>query len=392
MSHAHVMTDEKIKAAARTDAAGNHPATDATLLSPSEMDIFSLCEKEAKKKFNSKGIIGQLEQLDSKIKAGQEKLEQDFKTRVAQIEEDFKAACERNSACRHFKNAEMHHDRLAHAFNIRFKELNRMPYRDIAHWLYISIAILIGIGEVPLNAMVFRIFGDNELMTWVMSLIIGLILPFAAHFVGQKVRQHGEGFSLANALKACFFSAIIIGALYSITLMRQEYLHNESASIGLAPEVVSASFLFFWVNLAIFATAIVVAYMAHDPIPGYQQQERDLRKAEKALTRAGEAWDREGENIRRKKSEELAKAEKEKNSRQSDIKKIMGDYDKILREGQEIERYWQSNCQNGISVYRAENKRHRTDHAPQYFDDPIQWNLILQGYREKLDNNEGIAA
>ena len=77
-------------------------------------------------------------------------------------------------------------------------------------------AIAIFLGEIPLNALVFEIFGENQVMTWIMATIIGLAVPISAHFIGIKFREHPDGVNYANLLKGTFALAVIGAALYSL--------------------------------------------------------------------------------------------------------------------------------------------------------------------------------
>jgi NADH:ubiquinone oxidoreductase subunit 4 (subunit M) len=140
-------------------------------------------------------------------------------------------------------------------------------------------AIAIFAGEIPLNALVFQIFGENQIMTWVMAAIIGLSVPLAAHFIGIKFREESEGYRFGNIFKGILAFGTIVAALYGLSVMRQTYLSEFREELGLTEMLVETSFMFFWLNIAVLAAAIMIAYLSHDPAPGYQEAKAELQRA-----------------------------------------------------------------------------------------------------------------
>lgn len=329
-----------------------------------------------------------LEVIDARIKAEREFLEARL-TNAKEAQNDLlaieKEAAENSFSLRH---SHEHLEAVEKQYQAWAEKLGRSPVVYIPSWLYIIFAVMIFLGEVPINALVFQIFGENQVMTWIMALIIGLSVPLSAHFVGIKLREHEGGFSISNAIKAALVSFILIAALYGLSLMRQTYLGEYKEQLGLTQTLVESSFMFFWLNLAVFCTAVVVAYLAHDPMPGFHEACSATEKAAKVVEK------RERERIKQLKKARLvcAHALDQANAAYRDgkitIKTLEGLYDQILKEGQECESRAIDRLKRQISIYRHENIKHRSDNAsPKVFASEPSFPLKLKELEEKLGNN-----
>lgn len=383
-----VYSEEDIQAKAREDAIRNHPHPDATEVSQYERE---LVDANAQLAGNIAEDIGdKLEILDAEIKSLEQVSGDNCQVQMDYIGSEYKADMEmiNNSHGPILEHTKSHLTAASRAFDNKFGQLGRMPLSYIPYWLYLIFAVLIGIGEVPLNAMVFNIFGENQVMTWVMSAIIGMSIPLSAHFVGIKIREHGEGFSWPNAFKALFVAGIVIAALYGLAIMRQTYLGEMKEDIGLSDRLIDASFMFFWFNLVIFVTAILIAYLANDPVAGYEQLHKDQKKAERSLQIAEEKRSKAIAAVERKKSEEIQEANLKKSDIEKDIFILKGKYDQILIAGQEQEARCLDQLGRDLAVYRQENLNHRQDgERPGCFNLMLDFPLKLMPMREKLIND-----
>lgn len=136
-------------------------------------------------------------------------------------------------------------------------EIIPVPY--MVHWI---IVVLLGIGEFPLNVVVFRMFGEPELMTYVMSLTLSLTLPLIGVFLGLQVRTLVQP-RFATAIMIFMAPVTVLGALTSLSFIRNMYvtLHAEHRLGGGSGNMVYAMFA---INLLIFLGAYMVSFFAHD--------------------------------------------------------------------------------------------------------------------------------
>jgi len=370
---------------AAEDASHNIPSLDSEDLAPFEKQLLHESSRLASK------IVVEfkkcLELVDAAIKAEEGARVTEVAYQQGTLDEhnsnyveDVQAAYLPQEANRRLKVAE-------ERYNTLYKKYARPPAVYIPHWLYVIFAVAIFLGEIPLNALVFEIFGENQVMTWIMATIIGLAVPISAHFIGIKFREHPDGVNYANLFKGTFALAVISAALYSLSIMRQTYLGENKEALGLTDNLVASSFMFFWLNIAVLGAAVMIAYMSHDSVPGYQKAEQELMTARRDV-----AWN-EGNNSKKKRALRHEKLGLLKGSRQDTIdaeKKITmlkGYYDMLLKEGQELERQCVQGFQHDIELYRRENLQKRADKTkPKSFSSKPGFEIKLNEMREKLEN------
>ena len=148
------------------------------------------------------------------------------------------------------------------------------------------------VAEFPLNAIAFRLFGEAEVLTWVMTASLAVTLVLCAHGLGTFLRQAHP--SIAERRWIIVLVALPILAIAAIAVIRARYLSYEAELTGfdaLGPMVGSAVFLV--INLLVYAGATMLSYLAHAP--------RDVA-AERAGSAAVEA-DRELELAQRRLAE-----------------------------------------------------------------------------------------
>ena len=124
------------------------------------------------------------------------------------------------------------------------------------------IAILLA--EFPLNAIAFRLFGEAEILTWVMTAGLAVMLVVCAHGLGTFLRL--EQPTMAERRWVWILIAVPVLALVGIALIRARYLSMEAAVTGLnvlGPVV--GSLVFLVINLLIYTGATMLSYLAHAP-------------------------------------------------------------------------------------------------------------------------------
>ena len=383
--HTQKYSDEYVIEHARADAANNIPAVESEEVAPFEKQILhdsSLLASKIATKYKKA-----LELLDATIKAEEVVVEKQHEHSSKDIQE-YTHYSEQNidhspSLVDARKQLAVAEDR----YNKFYEKYGRSPIIYIPHWLYIFLALAIFAGEIPLNALVFQIFGENQVMTWVMAVIIGLAVPLSAHFIGIKFREHPNGIHWANLVKGIIGMAVITIALYGLSVMRQTYLGEFKEALGLTDTLVQSSFMFFWLNIAVLGAAIMIAYMSHDSVPGYQRAELDLKVARRRVEKLEKTRLRERRSSRYEKLGMIKGTNEELRTGSSKVTMLKGYYDMVLKEGQELELQCLHSMRHDIENYRRENLQARVDKTkPKSFNIDLHIALRLSEISEKLVN------
>lgn len=158
--------------------------------------------------------------------------------------------------------------------NIRWREISRriderkaklgrdfiVQIGPVFHW---SVLVFLGLGEFPLNAIVFRMFGEAELLTYFMASTLSITIPLGACFIGTMARHLGR--KAVSALLMVFMPGSILGAMAAVTYVRKAYISTGGHAAQAAAHSNMMSYSVFALNLVVFAVATLTSYLAHDP-------------------------------------------------------------------------------------------------------------------------------
>ncbi len=159
--------------------------------------------------------------------------------------------------------------------------------------VYALAVVAILVAEFPLNAIAFRLFGEAEILTWVMTASLAFTLVFCAHGLGTFLRVDQP--TMAERRWIVVLVVLPVVTIVAIALIRSRYLSLASALTGLqvlGPLV--GSLVFLVINLLVYTGATMLSYLAHAPsLP------RLAKEAERAETELGSAQSRLREATRR---------------------------------------------------------------------------------------------
>src|SRR2546426_10562102 len=154
---------------------------------------------------------------------------------------------------------------IADRYKARVKELGRdvtIPFPSVLHW---GVILFLGIGEFPLNTVVFRLFGEAEYLTYVMASTLAIIIPLIGVFIGVHVR-HAIPKQIGNLLIGILTPAVVGATLYAVSLLRNTYIVSQFSGTGqVSAEGNQMAYALFALNALVFFAATVASYFAHDP-------------------------------------------------------------------------------------------------------------------------------
>jgi signal transduction histidine kinase len=232
----------------------------------------------------------------------------------------------------------------------KFQDLPEKPALD-PKWKLFWL-IFIGIAELPLNGLVFSIFGASRVETYIMAATMCFAIPMAAHFMGQSLRQ-----KIKSNIDIWFLFLVpifILGLLAVIAFLRAKFFEavdtQELVGITLKPQ--QATILFIIINVALFLVAVIISYEGSHPDQKlYNALYKRLKQSLKILKKEAKE--------EKKAAEELEKAELGyQRERQIRLKS----HEKLIKELNNIKETvdWL------VATYRAANMSVRND-VPECF-------------------------
>ena len=180
--------------------------------------------------------------------------------RIAKLQPVFQA-CQKS-----FEDLNVRFQPVSAQYQNRKNELGRdvsIPFPSLFH---VVLILFLGIGEFPLNTVVFRLFGEPEYLTYVMASTLALTIPLLGMFIGIHLR-HSIPRQAGNILIGVLTPIAVGATLFAISVLRNIYIiFTQVATTSLIPSnQEQLAFALFSLNTLVFFGALVSSFFAHDP-------------------------------------------------------------------------------------------------------------------------------
>jgi hypothetical protein len=186
-----------------------------------------------------------------------------------------------------FEETKMLHERH------RQKDL-RQPHRVVPLPLYLFIMCLLGIFELPVNVVAFRILRESQVLTMAMAVGATFAVIILAHFVGMILRQWPSGQTrwplilLANFV----FIALVVGLL-SMGYLRASYIaYSEKAARNWGDVAVLLG-----VNMLALAAGTAASFYLHDPDVELESLIKQKRQVRRRMNRIWKDWTKQAARL-----------------------------------------------------------------------------------------------
>jgi tetrahydromethanopterin S-methyltransferase subunit G len=245
-------TEERILAEGQKDGERNIPEMGSYMPAPFEQVLMAHGEQEVHRIYESASL------------------------RIAKLQPMFQALMRR------LEDLDHRIQPIADRYKARVKELGRdvtIPFAPGLHW---GVILFLGIGEFPLNTVVFRLFGEAEYLTYVMASTLAIMIPLIGVFIGIHMR-HALPRMAGNIVMGALTPIVVGGALYAVSLLRNVYIAS-SFSEG-APQAAANQSAMAWalfaLNSLVFFGAMAASYFAHDPDEKLDQFHKSLKSLDR---------------------------------------------------------------------------------------------------------------
>jgi hypothetical protein len=238
----------------------------------------------------------------------------------------------------------------------------------IGSFAYWSIILLIVLGEVPLNAFAFKLFGEADALSYLMTLSVALILIACAHALGIFLSR--EPTSGVERFLVLILTLVPMLTILGIAVVRNQYLTESRTESPLTP--LQGTLAFALINLLIYAGAVVLSYLKHDPLTEHnlnklaRKSARDEKRLHKRFQKQAEEEEKRmrAQKEAQKKEEQLKREElerqreQEKREQQEDLAQLRGEQEK---EKQDAERAEDQRWRQLEEPFRLREKRRVQD-------------------------------
>ena len=154
---------------------------------------------------------------------------------------------------------------VGNRYKARKSELGRDFASRFPHRYHVALIIFLGVGEFPLNTIVFRLFGEPEFLTYVMASTLAITIPLLGLFIGIHLRQTVPA-TIGNILIGVLTPGVAAASLFSISQLRNTYIVSQATDIADSAFTGQdeLAFALFALNALVFCGAMVSAFFSHD--------------------------------------------------------------------------------------------------------------------------------
>lgn len=227
----------------RVDGAKGIPEQDEKLHSMYEMQLKQVCEE------NVKRLAQAWQHADSKLLTAYLNAKAEFEAFTRRLGEALAQVGDAEGSLQSARDGCQGHMHFSHT----------------AYW---ALLFFISLVEVPLNAIVFDLFGESKILTYVMSLGLAIVLPVCAHFLGGFTRLgiFKDGYISSRPVMAGLSAALAVSTLAGIAYFRMKFFEASGVQkvLGVSLDPGAVSLTFFAMNMIIFTLAAVASYVTHD--------------------------------------------------------------------------------------------------------------------------------
>lgn len=149
---------------------------------------------------------------------------------------------------------------LEQAYNTAQENL-KMREHVTAMPTYLVIIGILALCEVPVNRIVFEVFGENKLLTSLYALVVGMIIVGVAHHVGKRIKEEHLHPLFYVSIGAVFF------CLVALAYIRLTYFEETAKFLGIQVNPLAAMLLFFTLNVLFFVFGMWASKDAHPKNP-----------------------------------------------------------------------------------------------------------------------------
>jgi hypothetical protein len=292
------------------------PSTEESKISNVEIEIINEAESVWLKYKNTNNEQGQL--IANEIAKIKTEIESEISVNLDKISEEKNQELDLIDAQYGFNTAE--YKNIKQNFDTHEVELNDIrklvnrPLEIKFVKSYIPFMLVLAVAEIPVNRLAFELFFEQSpIISLILSGAVGSLFVFFAHIIGSQLRNaqckeitiNNKGVYLTSSalvlmsLIVMYFLGVMREQLVTVqasaNLNLEEMLNEETQSAingSLTSLVIgSKGLMLLLLNLAIYVSGIMMAFLRHDPHPHYEESTNKFNKAKLTLLKYQKAFE-----------------------------------------------------------------------------------------------------
>jgi hypothetical protein len=291
-----------------TDGKNEIPSFESNTISQTELELLNDAENLWIKFKNINS--DQLNKIEIEIEKTRKEIESEISITLDKISDDKNLELdliesEYGSNTSEYKNLKLNFETLDTELSDIRKLVNRSLQVKFVS-VYIPFMILLGIAEIPVNRLAFELFFEQSpIISLILSGAIGGLFVFFAHIIGSQLRNtqcnelNYDNTKTYFTLAALTLMSLLV--MYFLGVMREqlvavqaaanlnlEDLLNDDTQSAISGGITSIAIgskglMLLLLNIAIYVSGIIMAFLRHDPHPQYEEVFNKHTKAKNQL-------------------------------------------------------------------------------------------------------------
>ncbi len=265
--------------------------------------------------------------------------------------------------------------------------------------MYLPFMLALALAEVSVNRLAFELFFEGSpLASILLAVAVGGVLVFFAHVTGNSIKRAlpktGSGEKSSIILSLSLLNALVAIFVFYLAKMRQAFVAISSSQdfeVGgllgdaegeilgpilenqdtfqslIATDIGEEGMFLLLVNIVIYATGTVAAFLRHDSHPDYEKLTIQHRKLSEKRVSLKKRYETKKSDIVKRKQERDAAIKNKLGKSKNNIRF----WEAELRDSKRLLQETKLNLQRGLEAkilaFRDANTRARSTKAPNYF-------------------------
>jgi hypothetical protein len=369
------------------------PASDATELSTSEVEIISEAD-QAWTRFKTE-VSNTQQKIDIELERTKSEIEGEISVTIDKISDDRNSEldlleAEYGTSTSEYKNLKKNYESAEEELMEIRRTVNRSIQVNFVH-TYILFMSILALAEVPVNRLAFELFFEQSpIISLILSAAVGALFVFFAHVIGSQIKYaqcvelNPDKKKIYSTMAALFLMSLLV--MYFLGVMREQLvavqnsanmsledmLNDESQAAvtnGMTTLVLgSKGLMLLLLNLAIYVSGVILAYFRHDAHPIYEQVVSKFEKSKNAFLKYQKRFEVMQVEKLREFNDKHSFNKSLQRKREASIESINRNRESLRRIEEDSKLKLHEAIISRIRAYRENNKKFRLTQPPMYFE------------------------
>ena len=264
---------------------------------------------------------------------------------------------------------------------------------------YLPFMVALALAEVSVNRLAFELFFEGSpLASMLLAVAVGVVLVFFAHVTGNAVKRSlpkvAPGERTGTILSLLLLNGLVGVFVFYLAKMRQAFVaiassqdfsvadligSDDAAVLGplldnqdtfqslIATDIGEEGLFLLLVNVVIYATGTVAAFLRHDSHPDYEKLTLMHRKLSEKRVSLKKRYETRKSDIVKRKQDRVASIKTKLSHARSEIRTLETDLRDAKKQLDEAKGNLEQALETKVRAFRSANERARTSKPPSYF-------------------------